>query len=123
MHAAQEPQRLLSLCGKWEVLPGREEEKTGPTQAQTSPHLWFSAGGRIDHGHHETVAYRALTEAVMFDSAVDKADKLTSEQDTMILVTADHSHVFSFGGYTQRGASIFGRHGAGSGRYCCLGGI
>ena len=75
-------------------MPGREEEKTGPTQAQTSPHLWFSAGGRIDHGHHETVAYRALTEAVMFDSAVDKADKLTSEQDTMILVTADHSHLF-----------------------------
>jgi alkaline phosphatase len=30
----------------------------------------------------------------MFDSAVDKADKLTSEQDTMILVTADHSHLF-----------------------------
>ncbi|XP_034377529.1 alkaline phosphatase, germ cell type [Arvicanthis niloticus] len=68
----------------------------------------FVEGGRIDHGHHETVAYRALTEAVMFDSAVDKADKLTSEKDTMILVTADHSHVFSFGGYTQRGASIFG---------------
>nr|AAA37531.1 embryonic alkaline phosphatase [Mus musculus] len=68
----------------------------------------FVEGGRIDHGHHETVAYRALTEAVMFDSAVDKADIRTSEQDTMILVTADHSHVFSFGGYTQRGASIFG---------------
>ncbi|XP_034377518.1 alkaline phosphatase, germ cell type-like [Arvicanthis niloticus] len=68
----------------------------------------FVEGGRIDHGHHETVAYRALTEAVMFDSAIDKADKLTSEKDTMILVTADHSHVFSFGGYIPRGNSIFG---------------
>ncbi|CAO2625299.1 Alkaline phosphatase, germ cell type [Lemmus lemmus] len=68
----------------------------------------FVEGGRIDHGHHEGRAYRALTEAVMFDSAIDKADQLTSEQDTMILVTADHSHVFSFGGYTLRGASIFG---------------
>lgn len=95
----------------------------GLAQAQTSPHLWFPAGGRIDHGHHEAIAYRALTEAVMFDSAVDKADKLTSEKDTMIIVTADHSHVFSFGGYTQREASIFGRHGAGSVRYCCLAGI
>ncbi|XP_059134704.1 alkaline phosphatase, germ cell type-like [Peromyscus eremicus] len=68
----------------------------------------FVEGGRIDHGHHEVIAYRALTETVMFDSAIDKADQLTSEQDTMILVTADHSHVFSFGGYTLRGTSIFG---------------
>ncbi|GAB1285190.1 Alkaline phosphatase [Apodemus speciosus] len=68
----------------------------------------FVEGGRIDHGHHESVAYRALTEAVMFDSAVEKADELTSEKDTMILVTADHSHVFSFGGYVPRGNSIFG---------------
>ncbi|XP_051010202.1 alkaline phosphatase, germ cell type-like [Acomys russatus] len=68
----------------------------------------FVEGGRIDHGHHESIAYHALTEAVMFDSAVDKANRLTSEQDTMILVTADHSHVFSFGGYTYRGTSIFG---------------
>ncbi|XP_053454148.1 intestinal-type alkaline phosphatase [Nycticebus coucang] len=68
----------------------------------------FVEGGRIDHGHHDGKAYRALTEAVMFDSAIDKAGQLTSEQDTLILVTADHSHVFSFGGYTLRGSSIFG---------------
>ncbi|XP_060224768.1 intestinal-type alkaline phosphatase 1-like [Meriones unguiculatus] len=68
----------------------------------------FVEGGRIDQGHHEGIAHLALTEAVMFDSAIDKADKLTSEQDTMILVTADHSHVFAFGGYTHRGSSIFG---------------
>ncbi|XP_064341500.1 intestinal-type alkaline phosphatase-like [Camelus dromedarius] len=68
----------------------------------------FVEGGRIDHGHHEGIAYMALTEAVMFDTAVDKANQLTSEKDTLILVTADHSHVFSFGGYTLRGTSIFG---------------
>ncbi|XP_003784907.1 intestinal-type alkaline phosphatase [Otolemur garnettii] len=68
----------------------------------------FVEGGRIDHGHHDGKAYRALTEAVMFDSAIEKAVQLTSEQDTLILVTADHSHVFSFGGYTLRGSSIFG---------------
>lgn len=48
----------------------------------------------------------------MFDSAIDKASQITSEQDTLTLVTADHSHVFSFGGYTLRGSSIFGRQGA-----------
>ncbi|KAL2775298.1 intestinal-type alkaline phosphatase precursor [Daubentonia madagascariensis] len=68
----------------------------------------FVEGGRIDRGHHEGTAYRALTEAVMFDSAIDKAGQLTSDQDTLTLVTADHSHVFSFGGYTLRGSSIFG---------------
>uniref|UniRef100_A0A8C3VUG1 alkaline phosphatase n=1 Tax=Catagonus wagneri TaxID=51154 RepID=A0A8C3VUG1_9CETA len=68
----------------------------------------FVEGGRIDHGHHEGIAYTALTEGVMFDTAIDKAAQLTSEKDTLILVTADHSHVFSFGGYTLRGSSIFG---------------
>ncbi|CAN0236102.1 unnamed protein product [Rangifer tarandus platyrhynchus] len=68
----------------------------------------FVEGGRIDHGHHDTKAYMALTEAVMFDNAIAKANELTSELDTLILVTADHSHVFTFGGYTLRGTSIFG---------------
>ncbi|KAM4835868.1 intestinal-type alkaline phosphatase-like [Thomomys bottae] len=68
----------------------------------------FVEGGRIDRGHHLGTAYLALTEAVMFDSAIEKASLLTNEQDTLTLVTADHSHVFSFGGYTLRGTSIFG---------------
>ncbi|NXL86104.1 PPBI phosphatase, partial [Alectura lathami] len=68
----------------------------------------FVEGGRIDHGHHEGIAYRALTEAVEFDRAIEQAGKLTDEADTLTVVTADHSHVFSFGGYTLRGSSIFG---------------
>uniref|UniRef100_A0A8C9LM48 Alkaline phosphatase n=1 Tax=Piliocolobus tephrosceles TaxID=591936 RepID=A0A8C9LM48_9PRIM len=68
----------------------------------------FVEGGRIDHGHHESRAYWALTEAVMFDDAIERAGQLTSEEDTLTLVTADHSHVFSFGGYPLRGSSIFG---------------
>ncbi|XP_076770979.1 intestinal-type alkaline phosphatase isoform X2 [Arvicanthis niloticus] len=68
----------------------------------------FVEGGRIDRGHHLGTAYLALTEAVMFDSAIERASQLTSEQDTLTIVTADHSHVFSFGGYTLRGTSIFG---------------
>ncbi|XP_004610928.2 intestinal-type alkaline phosphatase [Sorex araneus] len=68
----------------------------------------FVEGGRIDQGHHDGNAYRALTEAVMFDSTIDKVGKLTNEKDTLTLITADHSHVFTFGGYTHRGSSIFG---------------
>nr|XP_013050413.2 intestinal-type alkaline phosphatase-like isoform X1 [Anser cygnoides] len=68
----------------------------------------FVEGGRIDHGHHEGMAKRALMEAVEFDNAIRRAGDLTDEADTLTVVTADHSHVFSFGGYTLRGTSIFG---------------
>ncbi|XP_051967673.1 alkaline phosphatase-like [Xyrauchen texanus] len=65
-------------------------------------------GGRIDHGHHEGKAKQALHEAVEMDRAITRAGLLTSLHDTLTVVTADHSHVFSFGGYTPRGNSIFG---------------
>ncbi|XP_015674366.1 intestinal-type alkaline phosphatase-like [Protobothrops mucrosquamatus] len=68
----------------------------------------FVEGGRIDHGHHDGIAKRALTEAIEFDKAIERAGELTREEDTLTAVTADHSHVFSFGGYTLRGTSIFG---------------
>ncbi|XP_027731138.1 intestinal-type alkaline phosphatase [Vombatus ursinus] len=68
----------------------------------------FVEGGRIDHGHHDGNPHLALTEAIMFDLSIEEATQLTSEKDTLIVVTADHSHVFSFGGYTYRGSSIFG---------------
>ncbi|NXO69546.1 PPBN protein, partial [Phainopepla nitens] len=66
------------------------------------------AGGRIDHGHHSGRAKQALMEAVMLDRAVARAGELTSPTDTLTVVTADHSHVFTFGGSTPRGNSIFG---------------
>ncbi|XP_029473199.1 intestinal-type alkaline phosphatase-like [Rhinatrema bivittatum] len=68
----------------------------------------FVEGGRIDHGHHDGKAKQALMEAVMFDRAIQKAGEMTKESETLTVVTADHSHVFSFGGYTLRGNSIFG---------------
>lgn len=64
--------------------------------------------GRIDHGHHDGIAKLALTEAVMFDQAIHRAAQLTRESDTLTVVTADHSHVFTFGGNTPRGNPIFG---------------
>ncbi|XP_021249263.1 alkaline phosphatase, placental-like isoform X2 [Numida meleagris] len=68
----------------------------------------FVEGGRIDHGHHSGRAKQALMETVMLDQAVARAGELTEPSDTLTVVTADHSHVFTFGGNTLRGASIFG---------------
>ncbi|XP_040203678.1 alkaline phosphatase-like [Rana temporaria] len=68
----------------------------------------FVEGGRIDHGHHDTNAKNSLTETVEFDKAIRRAGQITSETDTLTVVTADHSHVFTFGGKTDRGNSILG---------------
>jgi len=66
-------------------------------------------GGRIDHGHHAGNAYRALTETVEFANAVQVAADMTSPEDTLILVTADHSHTLTFAGYPMRGNPILGK--------------
>ena len=66
-------------------------------------------GGRIDHAHHSGNAFRALTDTVAFSDAIAMANTLTSDTDTLILVTADHSHTMSFVGYPQRGNPILGK--------------
>ncbi|XP_077058521.1 intestinal-type alkaline phosphatase [Siphateles boraxobius] len=71
-------------------------------------YLFVEDNGRIDHGHHAGQAKYALTEAVEFDRAIERAGELTSELDTLSVVTADHSHVFSFGGYSYRGNPVLG---------------
>ena len=64
--------------------------------------------GRIDHAHHGTNAYRALTETQELARAVALADMMTNDEDTLILVTADHSHVFTIAGYPRIGNPILG---------------
>jgi len=65
--------------------------------------------GRIDHAHHAGNAYRALTDTVALSDAVKTAKELTNDKDTLILVTADHSHVFTIAGYPSRGNAILGK--------------
>lgn len=66
-------------------------------------------GGRIDHGHHAGNAYRALTDAIAMSNAVKTAREMTNETDTLIIVTADHSHTFNITGYPSRGNPILGK--------------
>jgi len=63
--------------------------------------------GRIDHAHHGTNAYRALKDLQALDEAVAAASEKAGD-DTLILVTADHSHVFTMAGYPARGNPILG---------------
>ena len=65
--------------------------------------------GRIDHAHHAGNAYNALNDAVELSEAVAKAVELSNSDDTLIIVTADHSHVFTIAGYPKRGNPILGK--------------
>lgn len=68
----------------------------------------MAEAGRIDHGHHEGKAGYALEEAVEFARAIQWAIDNTDPEETLILVTADHSHVFTIAGYPKRGNDILG---------------
>lgn len=68
------------------------------------------SAGRIDQAHHDGRAYMALHETVALDNAVAKSLQLTSEQETLTIVTADHSHPLSHNGFPFRGQSILGNY-------------
>lgn len=66
-------------------------------------------GGRIDHAHHDNNAFNALNETIEFSNAVAAAFNATDPEETLIVVTADHSHVMTMAGYATRGNPILGK--------------
>ena len=64
--------------------------------------------GRIDHGHHDGKPGYALLEAQEFNRAIAATMERVDVNETLVLVTADHSHVFTIGGYPTRGNPILG---------------
>ncbi|MFD2239095.1 alkaline phosphatase [Aureimonas populi] len=65
-------------------------------------------GGRVDHAHHAGNAYRALTDTIAVSQAVQAAYDAVDPEETLIVLTADHSHVFNMAGYPARGNDILG---------------
>ena len=98
----------------------RGEDSTEPTlvqmtraairQLSANEHGYFLMveGGRIDHGHHDGKPGYAMLETQAFSRAVAAVLELVDLDETLVLVTADHSHVFSMGGYATRGNPILG---------------
>lgn len=66
-------------------------------------------GGRIDHAHHSGNAARALADFAAFEDAIAAAVAAVDTEETLILVTADHSHVFTIAGYQPRNNPILGK--------------
>ena len=65
-------------------------------------------GGRIDHGSHANNAYRTMTDAVAFEEAIKAVLAKVDIEETLIIVTADHSHSLSIMGYPDRDTKILG---------------
>lgn len=79
------------------------------TMGENQGYVLVIEGARIDHAHHAGNAWRALTDTIELSRAVQLADQLTDDSDTLIVVTADHSHTLSMAGYPQRGNPILGK--------------
>ena len=65
-------------------------------------------GARIDHAHHGNTARRALEEVVAMEEAVRRALTMVNTDETLLIVTADHSHPLNIGSYATRGNPILG---------------
>lgn len=65
-------------------------------------------GGRVDHAHHNGNAFRALTDTIELSNAVRTALGKVNLDETLIIVTADHSHTLTIAGYPVRGNNILG---------------
>ena len=78
-------------------------------QHHTQGFLLLVEAGRIDHAHHFGNAYRALVDTVALSDAVAVAHEMTNPEETLIVVTADHSHTLTISGYPARGNPILGK--------------
>ncbi|KAK0162195.1 hypothetical protein PV327_008549 [Microctonus hyperodae] len=64
--------------------------------------------GKIDIAHHKNYARLALREVTELEEAVKVALDQVKITETLIIVTADHSHSFTMNGYPNRGNDILG---------------
>jgi alkaline phosphatase len=72
------------------------------TRRRSQGYFLHVEAGRIDHAHHAGNAYRALTDTQALDEAIGAAAQRVDLRETLIIVSADHSHVFNIAGYPLR---------------------
>ena len=72
------------------------------TRRRSAGYFLHVEAGRIDHAHHAGNAYRALSDTQELDEAIGAASQMVDLRETLIIVSADHSHVFNIAGYPLR---------------------
>lgn len=77
-------------------------------QRDNNGYFLFVEGGNIDKAHHLNEHRSALEEALEFEKAIATANSMTSPEDTLIIVTADHSQPIVINGYPERESDVLG---------------
>ncbi len=75
--------------------------------AEPQGYVLLVEGAHIDKAHHAGLLNASLTEGVELSKAVAAAEDLTDPADTLIIVTADHSHGLAING-GARGDDVLG---------------
>jgi alkaline phosphatase len=106
-HMQYEADRAVDTAGE-PSLTEMTEKSINMLKKNPNGFFLHVEAGRIDHAHHAGNAKRALLDTIELSKAVKKAYEMTDPNDTLIVVTADHSHVFTIAGYPHRGNDILG---------------
>jgi hypothetical protein len=80
---------------------------TAPASSAPSPDAMVDLRSEEFYRIKSTI-FAALIETIEFSKAVRYAMDHTDAKDTLIIVTADHSHTFTIAGYPSRGNDILG---------------
>nr|XP_046910234.1 alkaline phosphatase, tissue-nonspecific isozyme-like isoform X2 [Dermatophagoides farinae] len=65
-------------------------------------------GAKIDKAHHTNQAFYSLHDLLAFEKAIIKAQSMVNLKETLIIVTADHSHSFTHSGSSLMTNDLFG---------------
>ena len=98
---------LHSLSLSWKLEYVLHIQHLSSWMQDSAGFLLVVEGGAIDHAHHNTRIKTALEETVELDEAVRAALDAVAE-DTLVIVTADHSHTLAINGFSHRGSDVTG---------------
>ena len=71
----------------------------------------FVEAAHVDKAHHKNWAKKSLEEVLELELAVEAALKLVNISETLMIVTADHSHSLTINGYPRHEADILAYDG------------
>ena len=107
-HMQYEADRGNDIAGE-PSLTAMTEKALGILDNNNQGFFLMVESGRIDHAHHAGNAHGALVDTIEFSEAIQAAMAATNPAETLIIVTADHGHVFTIAGYPKRGNPILGK--------------